>query len=278
MKRPSLKTGDLTLSCLLISIASGIILAFQYDHTDAYKSIITIDVTLPWGRHLRSLHWYSSQIFFTFLLIHTGEHILRRSYRTANTFSWARLALTVPVAALLMFTGYVLKGDIIGSSAGTIAEHLTRSIPLLGDSINRILFDTAGEKLFRVYLNHILVLGLAGAWLLWPHLKNKRIDVSGFFVLLLLCVVLHFLSPAPLSVGASDTTIQLVKGPWFFLAIQETLRYLPPFWGGIFLSLVPLSLLCLLPADKIADKWWPVTAIGIFLCCFTVLTAVAYLR
>ncbi len=278
MKRPSLKTGDLTLSCLLVSIASGIILAYQYNYTDAYKSIITIDVTLPWGKYLRSLHWYSSQVFFILLLIHTGEHILRRSYRNISVSGWVRLTFFLLVAVLLMFTGYVLKGDITGASAGSIAEHLARSIPFLGNAMNRILFDISGEKLFRVYLNHILVLGIAGAWLLWPHLKNRRLDLPGLLSLLLFCMALHFLSPAPLSVGASNTDILLVKGPWFFLSIQEVLRYLPPFWGGIILCLVPLGLLCLLPVGKIAHAQWPVTAMGILLCCFTVLTAMAYLR
>ncbi len=278
MKKPSLKTGDLTLSCLLLSIASGIVLAYQYDYTDAYKSIITIDVTLPWGKLLRSLHWYSSQVFFILLLLHTGEHILRRSYKKSTPSNWTRLMLSVPVAVMLMFTGYVLKGDITGASAGTIAEHLARSIPIIGNWINRIFFDLSGEKLFRIYLNHILVLGITGAWFLWPHLKNRKLDIPGIFALLLFCLALGFFSPAPLSVGASDTDILMVKGPWFFLSIQEILHYLPPFWGGVFVCLVPLALLCLLPVRKIADTRWPILTIGLLLICFIVLTTMAYLR
>ncbi len=278
MKRPSLKTGDLTLTCLLISIISGIVLAYQYNYSDAYKSIIGIDTLIPWGKQIRSLHWYSSQLFLIFLVIHTGEHILRGSYQNGNGWGWIRLVGTLPIAVLLMFTGYVLKGDITGASAGMIAEHLARAIPLVGEGVNRILFDISSEKLFRVYLNHILILGIVGGWFLWPHLKHRKIDTSGFLLLIAFLLVLHLIAPAPLSVGASDTDALLVKGPWFFLFIQEVLRYLPPFWGGIVICLIPLFLLSLLPVGNGVYAQWIVTALGIFLGCFTLLTTVAFLR
>ena len=278
MMRLSLKTGDLTLSCLMLSIISGIFLLYQYDYHASYDSILTIDVTLPWGKYLRSFHWYSSQVFFILFLIHIGEHIWRGAYRNRAVWSWIKLVASLPIAALLLFTGYVLKGDIIGTSAGTIAEHLALSIPVFGDTINRVFFAFGREGLARIYVNHVLVLEAAGGWLLWTHLKKRTFDTGGFFLLLILCLAFCVFSPAPMASPPVDADVMLVKGHWFFLGVQELLRYFSPFLAGIMFPAAFLIFICALSTFRGKYIFAPLGGIVLLLASNFALTVAAYLR
>lgn len=276
--RLNLKTGDLTLACLLLSVISGIFLMYQYDFRDAYDSILTIDVTLPWGKYLRSFHWYSSQVFFILFLVHMAEHIWRGSYSKGTVWAWVRLVASMPFAALLLFTGYVLKGDVIGTSAGTIAEHLALSIPVFGDIINRVLFAFGREGLARIYDNHVLVLGVACGWLLWTHLRKRKFDKGGFFLLLAVCLVFCIFSPSPMAAPPVDADVMLVKGPWFFLGVQELLRHFSPFWAGVMFPVVFLVFICVLPLCRGRYKLALLGGIVGILAVGIGLTVVAFLR
>lgn len=276
--RPDLKTGDITLSCLLLSVISGIFLGYQYDCRTAYDSIITIDVTLPWGKYLRSLHWYSSQAFFILFLIHTGEHILKGSYANMPDRAWARLVFSMLPAALLLFTGYTLKGDITGASAATIAEHLALSLPFIGDSLNRILFAFGREGLSRIYLNHVLVLEVAGIWLLWAHLKRRMVDIRRFTALFIFFLPCCFLWQAPIAAPSTDSDTMLIKGPRFFLGIQELLRSFPPLWAGVVFPATLIILLAILPLVKENYQRKVLVGLGVFISSDVVLTILALIR
>ncbi len=132
--------GGQALVCLEVSVLSGILLALQYNVAEPYYSTSTIELVIPYGSFWRALHYYSSQGFLLLLLCHLAV-VLWKGEQTYARPAWVRLTATVPVALLLMFTGYVLRGDATGEAAGAIAEHIARSIPLLGDLLNQLLFD-----------------------------------------------------------------------------------------------------------------------------------------
>ena len=272
------KFGDIALANLLVSIMSGLFVAYQYDYTAAYSSVITMDNSLPYGTFLRSLHYYSSQAFFLFLLIHIGEYICRGVHLNMPVCSWIKLVLTIPAAILLLFTGYILKGDIVGVSAGRIAEQLVLIIPFIGDALNRFLFSLKHDGLYRVYFNHALVLGLLCGWALWSHLKKRTI--KGHYVLLCLFIVfgICFFCKAPLDAPPNDAEAMLVKGPWFFLGVQELLRYFSPLWAGIVYPSSIIVLLLLLPAASKKYNGFFLSAIMLFLISHTFLTVIAFLR
>jgi len=257
---------------------SGLFVAYQYDYTAAYSSVITMDNSLPYGAFLRSLHYYSSQAFFLFLLIHIGEYICRGVHLNMPVCSWIKLVLTIPGAILLLFTGYILKGDIVGVSAGRIAEQLVLNIPFIGNALNRFFFSLRHDGLYRVYFNHALVLGLLCGWALWSHLKKRAI--KGHYVLLCLFIVfgICFFCKAPLDAPPNDAEAMLVKGPWFFLGIQELLRYFSPLWAGIVYPSGIIVLLLLLPAASKKYNGFLLSAIMLFMISHTFLTVVAFLR
>ena len=272
------KFGDMALANLLVSLMSGLFVAYQYDYTAAYSSVITMDNSLPYGAFLRSLHYYSSQAFFLFLLIHIGEYICRGVHLNMPVCSWIKLVLTIPGAILLLFTGYILKGDIVGVSAGRIAEQLVLNIPFIGDALNRFFFSLRHDGLYRVYFNHALVLGLLCGWALWSHLKKRTI--KGHYVLLCLFILsgICFFCKAPLDAPPTDAEAMLVKGPWFFLGVQELLRYFSPLWAGIVYPSIIIVLLLLLPAASKKYNGFFLSAIMLFMISHTFLTVVAFLR
>ena len=88
--------------------------------------------------------------------------------RRATLTNWVRDgALTLPVALFLLFTGYVLRSDSTGFSAGVIAEHILETIPFIGPTLDNLLFSISDGGMTRVYLHHVFsfdALFLLFAW------------------------------------------------------------------------------------------------------------------
>ena len=87
----------------------------------------------------------------------------------------------------------------------------------------------------------VVLFGFAGTlrwWQGWVYLV-----LMGGLVLLSIFVPPDLGPPANLSQGGN----QPVQAPWFFLAIQWLLRYVPPLWGGWLIPLMGLILLVALP-------------------------------
>jgi hypothetical protein len=223
------KWGAWSLIALYISLFSGVVVGLQYDYSTPYYSVGSIDVLVPYGEFFRSLHFYSSQVFFFFSVFH-----LAAIYPQTENFGlgeWLKLLSTLPVILLLLFTGYILRGDSTGSSAGMIAENIMHTIPVVGTALNTFLFSIEESGLRRVYVHHVIGLDILLLVVLWKHLRSYRIEnekylpVAGFT--LLFCM---FIS-APIEPDHPGVTY--ISGPWFFLGLQELLRYLDPFFAGV---------------------------------------------
>ncbi|HBT96924.1 MAG TPA: hypothetical protein DEB25_04460, partial [Desulfobulbaceae bacterium] len=148
----------MALISLYVSLLSGIAVALQYQPGDAYLSVIMLDQLVPYGAFFRSLHFYSSQAFFLLLI----AHFLAVAPRFSE-MGWAeylRLAATLPVTVLLLFTGYVLRADSTGTAAGRIAEAIVLAIPFIGNAGNDLFLSLLSHGLSRVFLHHLVTLGL----------------------------------------------------------------------------------------------------------------------
>jgi ubiquinol-cytochrome c reductase cytochrome b subunit len=255
--------GGNSLAALYVSVISGLVLAWQYDLSEPYYSAGTLELVTTFGSFWRSCHFYSSQAFFLLLLLHFLVVLLNRAGLARAGASpdapppqpagenLARLYLTLPVALLLLFTGYVLRADATGEAAGLIGENITLALPLAGHYLNALLFNIGQTGMRVVYANHLIGLLVAGGGLAWLHLRRYRIRLGDYGGLLVMLAAFSLLVPAPFEpfrVGAFH-----IAGPWFFIGIQELLRYLQPLWGGIVFPLVAVGLgyLALVaPADR----------------------------
>lgn len=221
--------GEWSLIALFISVLSGLLVAFQYDPAAPLYSTGAIDLLVPFGDSFRALHFYSSQLFFLFSIIHLWAVFDRtESY---GRWQWIRLTSTLPVALLLLFTGYVLRADSTGSSAGLIAENIITAIPLIGSTLNDLLFSLSDNGMKRVYINHIIGFELLWGLLAWEHLRKYRTSFLQHPLLTATILLLCLVPTAPFEMERLG--VFHINGPWFFLGLQELLRFLPAMIAGV---------------------------------------------
>jgi len=226
--------GAWSLVSLYISILSGVAVGLHYDYFTPFYSTAALDTLVPFGQFFRSLHFYSSQFCFLLAICHfIAVYRKTESYRLKD---WAKLIGALFVLLFLLFTGYVLKGDSTGSSAGAIAESLVVEIPIFGKIINEIFFAISESGLRKVYVQHVIALDFALLLLGWTHLRKYRIQLGQHISAIVLIAVFCLIFAAPIEPEKFGATY--ISGPWFFLGLQELLRYLPPLIAGVLLPLV----------------------------------------
>ena len=271
---PGNRWGGQALICLFISVLSGIVIALQYNPAEPFYSTATIELIVPYGRFWRALHYYSSQAFFLLLLLHLAVEIWKNK-KEFGRWSWIRLNSSVVVALLLLFTGYVLRGDATGEAAGAIAEHIALSIPFLGAPLNDLLFDISASGALKVYANHLIGLMVLGGVCVWPHLRRYTTRFSNHLLLTGLVLLVAVTLPTPVEPDRIGLTH--IAGPWFFLGLQELLRYIPPFWAGVAAPALLIAGLFLLP-EKGRARALTIVFLLAWLLAYAVLTGISYLR
>lgn len=237
------------MAALYLSLLSGVVVALQYDPGHAYYSVSVIDTLIPFGGFWRSLHFYSSQLFFFLMVMHFAAVLLKKS-PLSFTLDWFQLIFSMAVVLLLLFTGYILRADATGSSAGRIAENILLTVPYVGHSLDSLLFDTGASGLKRVYANHLVGLGLLWLALVWTHLRRYVVGWRQFPWLVLALIAWSTVLPAPME--PEKIGVFHINGPWFFIGLQELLRHVPPFWAGI---VWPTGFLCCLLLLEPGKTW-----------------------
>ena len=253
------KWGEWSLISLYISLISGIIVGIHYSPAEPFDSASALDILVPYGAFFRSLHFYSSQFFFLFAVIHYIAAFDSAQNYSKKNFSY--LILCFPCILMLLFTGYVLRGDATGFSAGMIAEHIVETIPFFGPALNNILFSITGHGMDRVYLHHVISFDLLFLFLAWEHLHRYRARPSAH--LLFICAILLFSLVIAAPIDPDTLGLLYITGPWFFLGLQELLRYLSPFIAGV---LVPASLIAARVLLRKDFRWYRQTLV--FLICW----------
>ncbi|MEN8199197.1 MAG: cytochrome b N-terminal domain-containing protein, partial [Thermodesulfobacteriota bacterium] len=208
-----MRWGEYSLLALYVSVLSGVVVGLQYDPATPLYSVSTLDLLVPFGAYFRSLHFYSSQFFFLFSICH-----LVAVFEAAQNYSdkqWIKLSFTLPVALLVLFTGYVLRGDSTGFSAGMIAESILLDLPWLGENINDLLFSISDNGMKRVYVNHIIGLAILWGWLAWKHVKKYQVAFPRHTLLTIIILLFSLFVSAP--VEPDHLGVTHISGPWFFL-------------------------------------------------------------
>jgi len=244
-----IKWGDWSLISLYVSLVSGVIIGIHYNPAEPFYSTSALDILVPYGSFFRSLHFYSSQFFFLFAVLH--YLLVFNKAEVYESKPYIFLILCLPTILMLLFTGYVLRSDATGYSAGMIAEHIVEAVPLIGSVLNNLLFSITDHGMTRVYLHHVISFDLLLLFLAWDHLRRYRVRLAshpGFIaIILLFCLLIN----AP--IDPEGLGLFYITGPWFFLGLQELLRYLHPFIAGF---LVPSSLIIGLMVLRLRFSWF----------------------
>ena len=271
--------GSALLFIFVSQIVTGICLAIYYVPAPmvAHVSVAYIVKEVAAGSFLRSLHSYGSSAMVVVLLLHLLQTLLYGSYKGKREFLWMSGCALLLLVLGMAFTGYLLPWDQKAYSAGSVGTDILGQVPLIGESLRRLLRGGAtmgALTISRFYVLHVLIIpgfifaliathialfrkaGAAGpanvdpvtprapAEMFYP--KQVLIDMT--FVLLVMGVLgmlAHFL-PVTLGLEANPTDSQFLPRPeWYFLPMFQWLKY----WEGshvvIGIVMIPAILIAL---------------------------------
>jgi len=265
---------------LLAAGFTGFLEMFFYspNPVEAAQSIQIISYHVPLGGLIRNLHYWSSQLLVLVSALHLVRVIFTGAYATPRRFNYLLGLILFVFLVLDDFTGYVLRWDQDIRWALVTGTNLLKTIPGVGAFLYRIAVggESAGDPaLLRFYVWHVAGLILPAAILLAWHIfrvrrdggiaappvevrssreRISRVDLIRREVLAMLAagVVLLLFSvffPAPIAApisGQADLA-ENVRAPWFFVWVQEMLKWGDPFFWGVLVPLLVLLLLALVP-------------------------------
>ncbi len=293
----TLGAGGLAVFLTLIIIITGVLELFFYTPTpeQAGISIQIITFVLPFGALIRGLHFWSAQA----LVIVSGIHLLRviftGAFKPPKRYNYLIGLAVFILIIFLNFTGYILRWDNGIHWALIVGTNLLKTIPFFGIQLYEFIVggDSPGfATLTRFYAWHIAGLSLATITLIGWHLfrvrrdgrvsttdsENKattirinRFELARREVIAMLISIsgLIFIATrfqAPLAAPILDASIPLnpdVRAPWFFLWVQQLLRFGNAFWMGVAIPLGILIILVCLPIlpnkSNLEEKgkWFP---------------------
>jgi quinol-cytochrome oxidoreductase complex cytochrome b subunit len=268
----------------------------------AALSVQTITYLVPFGGLVRNLHFWAAQLLLIVSAIHLVRVIFTGSYAQPRRFNYLLGLVLFVLVILLDFTGYVLRWDVRIQWALVVGTNLVKTMPIFGATLYEILIGGAqpGQAaLIRFYAWHLFGLMVPAAILIgWhafrvrrdggiavppPHLRADsspagerwtgrisrfelvRREVLGMIFTASALILLSVFSPAP--IGAPITEISALSddagAPWFFLWVQEMLKWGDPFLWGILVPAIILSILALIPyvfpqpAEAELGRWFP---------------------
>jgi quinol-cytochrome oxidoreductase complex cytochrome b subunit len=278
--RYTLAAGGMAVFLMLVLLLTGILETFYYIPTpdQAATSIQAISFLVPFGGLVRNLHFWSAQFLVIVCVIHLIRVIFTGGYAPPRQVNYLLGMGLFILAVFLDFTGYVLRWDEGIHWALVTGINLVRSIPLVGIYVYPILVggpQPGAATLVRFYAGHIFGLSIpAGILVVWhifrlrrdggiavppPPLRQSQARITRYqlfqrevLAILLISSGLLLLSlfvPAPLAAPISTLppVSETVHAPWFFLWIQQMLRWGDPFLWGVVVPLAVLVLFSILP-------------------------------
>lgn len=294
--RYTLGAGGTAIFLVLALMITGVLEMFHYVPTpeQAALSIQTITYHVPLGGLIRGVHYWAAQLLMIVGAVHLIRVVFTGAYRPPRRFNYLLgLALFV-VTVLLNFTGYVLRWDQGVQWALVVGTNLLRTIPVIGDGLYRIIAggtEPGPATLTRFYAWHIFGLALPLVVLIGWHAfrvrrdggiavppprersapeRITRYELVRREVLAMLwtgaaLIVLAVLVPAPIAPPITDLSAHASDGgaPWFFLWVQQMLKFGDPFLFGVLVPLIVLAALALLayvfpkPAESELGQWFP---------------------
>lgn len=240
--------GHISFAAFFIAIISGVILAVFYDVSAGYDSLSLMLISNPAALFVRTLHYWSAQFFLIFYILHIWDHLRKSTECAVKKAAWLRLSLSLLAVFFVMLSGFLLKGDSDSLQAKRILDLLLQEIPLVGSFLAYSLLGKNGD-LQLPYVHHIAsasifiwIIIIEHAQVLWPKMKAT-------IYFLPLMIVFTFLFPATLK----STLDPVMKGPWYFLGMQEILHQVSSIQFVLILFLLLFLLFYLLP--KISKKY-----------------------
>jgi len=229
--------GDAALAAFALCAASGVLLVPAFDVRDGARSVAEWLLANPGATFLRNLHYWTAQAFLLLTLLHAWDHLHRGTEVRVSGGVWLRLVASLPVVAFLMLSGFLLRADADAQQARRIFEQVIDLVPLAGPALATLLFGADEASLQVIYLHHAATATLIVWLVVIEHARRHGGGVRATLLVALGGSVLALL----VSPGLHDGRDPVVKGPWYFLGLQELLHWTP--WPLLALALAAATLL-----------------------------------
>lgn len=231
----------LATAAFVLAVVTGVLLAIPFDIRAPARSVELLEIASPVARLLRALHAWAGNLLLLFALLHTIEHLALGSERHVRRGVWLRLMLLIPALLYLMISGFILKADAEGVLAHQIVAGLLARFPLLGPEAAASLVGSSSD-LQLAYVHHVATSTVIVWVLVIDHARRLWPSASATLLTLGAALLLSLLFPPLLHDGVDA----VVKGPWYFVGLQEVLHWLTrPGWLWLVFGLLLLWLAAL---------------------------------
>mgnify|MGYP002397906514 CR=1 FL=1 len=263
--------GQLSLALFVICLISGVVLAIPYDINDPYTSISLFVLINPAAVLFRNMHYWSANFFLVFSLIHIWDHFSKNKNIKIKPAIWFRLSLGVLVIFLAMLTGFLLKADADSMQARRILHELINGIPFIGSFLSVSLLGST-ESLQLIYVHHIATFTIFIVIIILEHTKSIWPKLNETIIISAIIIFISWLFQTPLH----DNIYPVIKGPWYFVGLQEILHWLTTPQVSILLVLLFILLIFIVPYGDKRNQFISKRSLLILTMIYIFLTTVGY--
>jgi ubiquinol-cytochrome c reductase cytochrome b subunit len=153
--------GMLTFVIFIILGITGAFLMLWYEPVldRAWDSVKNINDTIPYGFHIRNIHYHASNAMVMVALLHMYYQYFSGRYKIRNEILWVTGIIIGVLTILEAFTGYDIIFSERAELAISIAASLTNSIPVLGPQMREAFFGGGfHDFVLRFYSFHVFFL------------------------------------------------------------------------------------------------------------------------
>lgn len=253
-------TGSICLFLVGLQGVTGILMALYYTPSPdaAWESVRFVDDEVMFGRIVHGLHHWGSSAFVVMAVVHMLRVFAFGAYKGDRRWTWVVGVALLGVVLAFGFTGYLLPWDMKAYFGTKVGANIMSSVPVVGESLKKLALggERIGElTLPRFYALHVLVLPLTLLALVLLHLKLVRLygitppwrrvgeelkgetvffpgqalrDIAMVSLVFVLLLVLAGGPGAGLGAKADPASTTYAPHPeWYFLGLQQLLRYFP---------------------------------------------------
>lgn len=164
--------GMLTFILFIILGITGALLMLWYEPIldRAWDSVENINDTIPYGFHMRNIHYHASNAMVMMAILHMYYQYFSGRYKIRNEILWVTGILIGVLTILEAFTGYDIIFSERAELAISIAASLTNSIPIVGPDMRDAFFGAGfHDFILRFYAFHVFFLPIVLIGLMALH-------------------------------------------------------------------------------------------------------------
>ncbi|MFZ4548787.1 MAG: cytochrome b N-terminal domain-containing protein, partial [Bacteroidales bacterium] len=230
--------GWIAVASIIICAVTGALLAVPYDVSAPYLSVTRFVIANPSASLLRNMHYWSAQLFLILTIIHIFDHLWKGTESNIKKKSlWFRLSLSLVFTIYVMLSGFILKADGDSLQAQRILSSLVGSLPWIGSMLQQTFIGQ--ERNFQImYIQHAATATVILFVIIMEHARSLKVNLRTLLLTVGIITLIGFFFRAPIN-GLNDA---VMKGPWYFIGLQETLHWVSK---PLFIAIGMVSLLVL---------------------------------